>query len=106
MNKVRTALKYLENSLKIEKSLDLKGSAASDTHLNICAVLSQMGDHEKALSHAMEALILLQEELILKAINPEEYDDKNDRSSVLVIAYHNIGVQQEFLSRHEDALNS
>jgi hypothetical protein len=45
-----------------------------------------MGKHEEALSHAMEALILLQEELILKAINPEEYDDKNDRSSVLVIA--------------------
>jgi len=86
MNKVRTALKYLENSLKIEKSLDLKGSAASDTHLNICAVLSQMGKHEEALSHAMEALILLQEEFILRAINPDDYDDKNDRSSVLVIA--------------------
>jgi len=45
----------------------MHGSAASDTHLNICAVLSLMGRHEEALSHAMQALILLQEEMLLKA---------------------------------------
>lgn len=72
--------------MKIEKSLDLKGSAASDTHLNICAVLSLMSKHDEALNHAMQALILLQEEFIMRAYNPEDFEEKNDRSSVLVIA--------------------
>jgi len=96
----------LEASLKIEKSLDMHGSAASDTHLNICAVLSLMGRHDEALYHAMQALILLQEEMLLKAYNQEENTEQNDRSSVLVIAYHNIGVQQEFLLKFEEAIAS
>jgi len=64
-----------------------------------------MGRHEEALSHSMQALILLQEEMILKNINGNEGDEKVDRTSVLVIAYHNIGVQYEFLHNFEDALN-
>jgi hypothetical protein len=30
-----------------------------DIHLNICAILSQMGKHELALQHSMKALILI-----------------------------------------------
>ena len=44
----------------------LQISNPCDIHLNICAILSQMGKHELALQHAMKALILIQDELISK----------------------------------------
>ena len=74
--KLRSALSYLEKALEIEynylhfseQAVDecLQISNPCDIHLNICAILSQMGKHELALQHAMKALILIQDELISK----------------------------------------
>jgi hypothetical protein len=70
--------------------------------LNICAVLSQLNKHELALNHAMSAVILLQEMMLRKKLDPnsaqddeEEYvtDNTKDRTAVLAIAYHNMGVE-------------
>ena len=70
--KLRSALSYLEKALEIEynylhfseQSVDdcLQISNPCDIHLNICAILSQMGKHELALQHAMKALILIQDD--------------------------------------------
>ena len=74
--------------------------------LNICAVLSQLGKHEGALQHAMAAVIMLQEQMLLnigvkspKDPMDKNTDNKDDKRSVLAIAYHNMGVEQEFLKR-------
>ena len=74
--KLRSALSYLEKALEIEynylhfsdETVDecLQVSNPCDIHLNICAILSQMGKHELALQHAMKALILIQDELVNK----------------------------------------
>jgi len=74
--KLRSALSYLEKALEIEynylhfseQAVDecLQISNPCDIHLNICAILSQMGKHELALQHSMKALILIQDELISK----------------------------------------
>lgn len=74
--KLRSALSYLEKALEIEynylhfseQAVDecLQVSNPCDIHLNICAILSQMGKHELALQHSMKALILIQDELISK----------------------------------------
>lgn len=92
MNKPKLALTYLQSALQIEKTLEVTENAA-DTHLNICAVLSQLSKHDLALLHGTSAVALLQE-LVMKgvALSPE-------RLAVLAIAYHNIGVEQEFLKR-------
>ena len=79
----------------------------ADTHINACAVLSQLGRHASALEHAQNALILLQEELL----SPPGSDNAGappqaDRIAVLAIAYHNIGVEQEFLKRYEQSMLS
>ncbi len=52
----------------------------ADTHLNICAVLSQLNKHELALNHAMSAVILLQEMMLSKRLDPESYslDDEQE----------------------------
>ena len=108
--KLRSALSYLEKALEIEytylhysdESVDecLQVSNPCDIHLNICAILSQMGKHELALQHAMKALILIQDELINKLDLLQGTGKKpEDRLIVLCIAYHNIAVEQEFLKQ-------
>ena len=74
--KLRSALTYLEKALEIEYNYlhfsnnaveeCLQVSNPCDIHLNICAILSQMGKHELALQHSMKALILIQDELVSK----------------------------------------
>ena len=118
--KLRSALSYLEKALEIEyhylhfseESVDdcLQVLNPTDIHLNICAILSQMGRHELALQHAMKALILIQDELVTKIMqqetNGEEVKKPEDRLTVLCIAYHNIAVEQEFLKQYQASLNS
>ena len=73
-NKLRNALQYLEAALgleyttlnrsDVEVSENLMISNPCEIHLNICAILSQLGKHDQALHHAMKALILIQDELL------------------------------------------
>ena len=110
-------MRYLEQALSIEGRLS-KVDTRADTHLNICAVLSQLNKHELALNHAMSAVILLQEDLLTKTIDgddePEKKeetkkdgkDESKDRVGVLAIAYHNMGVEQEFLRSYHAAILS
>ena len=80
-NKLRNALTYLEKALQLEYanlvhdetsvSESLTFSNPCEIHLNICAILSQLGKHDNALHHAMKALVLIQDELIELA-EPDE----------------------------------
>jgi tetratricopeptide (TPR) repeat protein len=101
--KLRSALQYLERALKIEAKLGSRVECPADTHLNACAVLSQLGRHQSALEHAQAALILLQEELFERSSTEPP---RADRVAVLAIAYHNMGVEQEFLKKFESSLQS
>lgn len=101
--KLNQALTHLQKALKIEARLDGVKNAA-DTHLNMCAVLSQLGHHSAALEHAQSSLILMQEELFSDTSKP--LSEKADRVAVLAICYHNIGVEQEFLKKFSESLNS
>ena len=58
--KIRTALTYLIQALELELKLEHPKTLA-DTHLNLCAVLSQLDRHEDALQHVMLSIILLQD---------------------------------------------
>lgn len=118
--KLKASLNYLQLALKLEKQSDKTAFAGSraDTHLNLCAVLSQLGRHSSALEQAQQALILLQEELFsdnLKSNNVGDFgatlmkDEKTirkDRAAVLAIAYHNVGVENEFLRKLEYAIEN
>ena len=102
--KLRTALQYLQKSLKIEDKLGKDVKNPADTYLNICAVLSQLGRHQSALEHAQSALIILHETVFkgdksLDSINKNDDMAPLDRIAVLAIAYYNIGVEQEFLKK-------
>ena len=104
--KLHAALQYLQKALKIESKLSNVQNPA-DTHINACAVLSQLGRHQTALEHAQQALILLQEELLAPPGSTEAAaPPQADRIAVLAIAYHNIGVEQDFLKRFDQSMLS
>lgn len=83
----------------------------ADTHLNMCAVLSQLNKHKEALQHVLISITLLQDEFLNLGSQEKNMDvgDKKDedntkgsiedRVSVLAIAYHNLGVELEYLQR-------
>ncbi len=81
----------------------------ADTHLNMCAVLSQLNKHKEALQHVLISITLLQDEFLNLGSQEKSSDDKKedenqkgnieDRVSVLAIAYHNLGVELEYLKR-------
>mmetsp|Transcript_11676 Transcript_11676/g.14088 ORF Transcript_11676/g.14088 Transcript_11676/m.14088 type:complete len:294 (-) Transcript_11676:172-1053(-) len=105
--KLHASLQFLQKAIKIEAKLERVENPA-DTFLNACAVLSQLGRHQSALEHAQQALILLQEELS-KVLGPAADADnapKADRVAVLAIAYHNVGVEYEFLKKFDQSLQS
>jgi len=74
-----------------------------------------LNKHELALNHAMSAVILLQEIMLAKRLDPAAFQDEEDdlpvenskdRTAVLAIAYHNMGVEQEFLRSFPAAILS
>ncbi|KDO21508.1 hypothetical protein SPRG_12472 [Saprolegnia parasitica CBS 223.65] len=98
VHKLRVAYSYLERAMALEGS-SVPSRQAAETRLNACAILSQLGRHEKALLAAQRALILLQE--------AQDYDDKHGHWSAVAVAYHNMAVEQEFLAKpHVQVLQS
>ena len=114
LGKLHAALQYLQKALRIESRLGAEGNSPADTRLNMCAVLSHLGRHQQALTHAEAALSLLLEELFSPHSesatddegNPVPLSARADRIAVLAIAYHNIGVENEFLHKMGLALRA
>ena len=94
IGKARIAENYLIKALEIQCD-------QSNTHLNLCAVLSELGKHDEALLHAMQAVVILQNNIISMNKNPEVQVDP----SVMGIAYFNLGVELEYLKKYEDAMS-
>jgi hypothetical protein len=53
------ALKYFQKSLGYSRNVDGDEINLSSTHLNICALFSQIGNHELAYKHGKMSLKLL-----------------------------------------------
>lgn len=83
----------------------------ADTHLNMCAVKSQLNKHKEALQHVLISITLLQDEFLNIGSQEKNFEtaekkeeenlrgNLDDRISVLAIAYHNLGVELEYLKR-------
>jgi tetratricopeptide (TPR) repeat protein len=112
--KLSTALTYLERALAIEQKVN--GADMAQTHLNLCATLSQLGKHDRALYHAQAALIRMYETLSKVLYESTPASDPGgqstlspallDRISVLCIAYHNLAVEHEYLKDTSQAMNA
>ncbi|OQR89847.1 hypothetical protein ACHHYP_06001 [Achlya hypogyna] len=83
--KLRVAYSYLQRAMQLDGAT---GLPAAETRLNACAVLSQLGRHDKALLAVQRALILLRE---------APPDAATWRACA--VAYHNLAVEEEFLRK-------
>jgi tetratricopeptide (TPR) repeat protein len=100
MSKLHTALQYLRKAQKIEERSS-KCQNPAGTHLNLCALLSQMGKHQDALGHAKRALELLDPKSM--EARPSHESSSNGESMVCV-AYFNMGAEHEHLKQTSEAL--
>eukprot|EP00927_Polykrikos_kofoidii_P038485 TRINITY_DN32847_c0_g1_i1.p1 TRINITY_DN32847_c0_g1~~TRINITY_DN32847_c0_g1_i1.p1 ORF type:complete len:974 (+),score=195.45 TRINITY_DN32847_c0_g1_i1:63-2984(+) len=101
VGKYHGALSYLRKALKMEVELHTDQVTVAGTHLNLCAVLSKLEKHEKAMQHALCAL-----ELMSKRINETGKDVAQEDYAVLAIAYHNVATEREFLQQWDQAATS
>jgi tetratricopeptide (TPR) repeat protein len=84
--KAATALKYLKLATENEQKAEIEPVTRAGTFLNICAIFSTMGKHKLALEESQKALNLL-----------KTVEESENFFSTLVIAYHNVAVEYEFL---------
>lgn len=99
VGKLHGALSYLRRALKMEVELNTDEVTLAGTHLNICAILSKLEKHEKAVQHALCALDLINKRV--GSTEPEKVSQ--DDYSVLAIAYHNVAVERDFQHQYEKA---
>ena len=90
------ALHYLRRALEVESEPPVDYASLAGTHLNICAIRSGLGAHGKALEHAKKAIRLL---VSSTSVSP-------NANSTLVIAYHNAGIEFDFLQQSSEAIES
>lgn len=135
VGKQRVALYYLNQAQEIENRLNNEKNNnqqnIADIHQNICAVLSQLNKHNDAQVHAMNSIILIQDEMLKEAqpllkIKKEEdrkagieqakeestptslaknkQNSLDERITIQSIAYHNLAVELEYLHKYNDCL--
>lgn len=93
MGKLHTALQYLKKAQDIEDRSNGKCQNPAGTHLNLCALLSQMGKHQEALQHSERALKLL-----------EVAPPSGEGESLVSVAYFNMGAELEHLKKSTEAM--
>ena len=108
---MKKALSYAQEALTTGLNAEKDDSLAC-SHLNICCVYSQNGDHEVALHHAMDALAAANNAVrssksdeSLLTVELDVHDpQRKQKLATLCIAYHNTGVELEHLKRYEECL--
>jgi len=98
VGKFHGALGYLRRALKLEVELKTDEVTLAGTHLNLCAVLSKLEKHDKALQHALVALDMLN-----KKIDKVDTQASQDDYTILSIAYHNVGLEREHMQQWDQA---
>jgi tetratricopeptide (TPR) repeat protein len=114
LDRPKTALNLLRESIALLATQDeneLEGRET--THLNMCAILSQLSRHSEAIQHAKAAVLnaqkgLLSQELKQKLENTPQQAEQaqilTEKIVILAIAYHNLGVECEYLGEAEKCL--
>ena len=87
------AMTYLQQALRIELDYPEDYTNVAGTYLNLCAVFSMVNRHKQALRQAQRAL------QVLKA----HFQRSPNLVTTMAIAYHNIGVEFEYLRLRKPA---
>ena len=94
--KAHAALKHLETALEIESEIDGPLDDPASTHLNLCAILSQLRQHKVAAKHARAAIdkILAKMGVAEDALDTVPAEQASDARN-LMIGYYNLSCCHE-----------
>ena len=95
------ALIYLDKAHDLERKQPSSPSIAK-THLNYCAILSQLNRHDKALTHALKAVMIMQDELLTSSLRNQSLVESNTEE--LAVAYYNLAVEFEHQKDYASAM--
>jgi len=98
VGKLHGALSYLRRALKMETELNTDAVTMAGTHLNLCAILSKLEKHDKAVQHALRAL-----EMMSDYISESSFGRSEDDYAVLALAYHHVATERDFQERWDQA---
>jgi tetratricopeptide (TPR) repeat protein len=87
------ALNFLKKALDLEYRPPIDYNNLAGTHLNMCAILSNIGEHSKAIDHAIKAMTLAQSRVA---------EDSN-LMTTLIVSHHNAGIEYENLGQPAEA---
>ena len=93
LGKYALALNFLRKGLEVLSRPPVDIKSLGGTYLNICAILSETGDHINALPNAFKAVNLLS----------THFSEDPTIVSTLLVAYNNAGLECEFLSKFAEA---
>jgi len=110
----RTALNYLREALNVEKTLADSPINISDTHLNLCAIYSELKKHKEAYFHVRLAIRHIAVELYGRTLgsleDPSDYEVNEGVEEGRIISFtaalFNLAVQLEFLGKWEQSLRA
>lgn len=107
LGKLHTALRYLKQAAEIEAKLP-RPRHPGDVHVNLCAVYSQVGNHRAAVKAGQTAIDSLTAEMFTGngPGGAVTRDIQADRIATLALAYHNLGIEYEFLAKLTQAMAS
>merc|ERR1719359_2680888 len=94
MNKLHTAAQYLKKALVIEEQSGARSQNPAGTHLNLCALCSQLGKHSDALQHAQPAIGLLQS---------AREESGGAGEPLICVAFFNLAAEYEHLRKWTEA---
>eukprot|EP00935_MAST-01C_sp_MAST-1C-sp1_P002478 g2478.t1 len=100
LGKLKAAYRQLKEAVQLGARTK-SGEHLAVTHLNMCAILSQKGQHEKALENAQVAVYHAQEELVSAKLKNQDSGASEEQMLTLAMAYHNMAVELEFVGKYQ-----
>ena len=101
--KLKISHSYAEKALKIIDNHPDEDLNKAQVYLNLCTIMSHLQKHKQASQYCKVAIQCIQEELVsLKLSNSTK--KYNQKVTVLSIAYHNAGVEEEQLGHYSQAI--
>ena len=99
-------LNYLNSDGDNKNKKESELSIIAKDYSNISSLNNNVKNHYDALLAAMESLAITQFDKIFNCSEDKNKKDANDINKNLCFNYYSLGVQQEYLKRNNDSLNS
>lgn len=102
LNKLDQAKSELKSAIKCIKTHKDAAIDRASIYLNMCTVFSNLRKHKEAAEYGKMAVKAAQDDIITMKLGS---CNKARKVKLLAVAYHNLGVEEEFLKNYESALD-